>query len=224
MHGQIAMLKAVIFDMDGTLGDTLPLCVEAYRQCVADVTGTRPSEQEVVSLFGLSDRGVLGGLLHMNPEDPALPILHFVNVYKRLHPSLAPAPFPGARDLLENIKAIGLHLGIISGKEDFTAEPTLDFFGLNPLIEWKGYGKPTHNAKAERLKEAMEHWQLQAHELIYVGDAPSDITLCHSVGVPIINAAWAPDAASVQAACEAAKPEYRLQDLHQVLPLILSLT
>ena len=53
------MLKAVLFDMDGTLGDTLPLCVESYRQCVAELTGRTPDKDEVVSHFGLSDRGVL---------------------------------------------------------------------------------------------------------------------------------------------------------------------
>ena len=57
------MLKAVLFDMDGTLGDTLPLCVEAYRQCTAEITGRMPAAEEVVSYFGLSDRGVLAGLV-----------------------------------------------------------------------------------------------------------------------------------------------------------------
>ena len=84
------MLKAVLFDMDGTLGDTLPLCVEAYRQCVAECTGRTPDAEEVVSYFGLSDRGVLAGLLGMQPDDPALPIDRFVAVYERLHPKLAP--------------------------------------------------------------------------------------------------------------------------------------
>lgn len=217
------MLKAVLFDMDGTLGNTLPLCVEAYRQCVDELTGTRPSEPEVVSFFGLSDRGVLGALLHMNPEDPALPIGRFTEIYKRLHPALAPAPFDGARALMEGARDAGLRVGIISGKEDYTAEPTLELFGLNDLVEWKGYGKPTHNAKAERLQEAMAYWQLAPEELLYIGDAPSDITLCHSVGVRIINAAWAPDSDAVKAACQAEHPDYHLTDIRQALPLILSL-
>lgn len=209
--------------MDGTLGDTLPLCVEAYRQCAAEHTGTRPTEPEVVHFFGLSDRGVLGGLLHMDPEDPALPILRFADIYKSLHPALAPAPFDGARELIEGVRNAGLHTGIISGKENYTAEPTLELFGLNDLIEWKGYGKPTHNAKAERLQEAMKHWQLTPEELLYVGDAPSDITHCHSVGVRIINAAWAPGSEATRTACEAEHPDYRLTDIRQVLPLILTL-
>ncbi len=79
------MLKAVLFDMDGTLGDTLPLCVEAYRQCTAEQSGRTPTREEVVSWFGLSDRGVLAGLLGMQPDDPALPVERFVAAYEQLH-------------------------------------------------------------------------------------------------------------------------------------------
>lgn len=217
------MLKAVLFDMDGTLGDTLPLCVEAYRQCVAEQTGYTPTREEVVSWFGLSDRGVLAGLLHMTPDDPALPIERFVAAYERLHGELAPEPFPGAEDMLRAVKSAGLRVGLISGKEHFTALPTVRYYGMEGLFEWFGLGKPTHNCKAERLQEVMQLWELQPHELIYVGDAPSDIELCHSVGVRIINAAWASTAPAEEQACLALQPEYRLHHFNELLPLILSL-
>ncbi len=217
------MLKAVLFDMDGTLGDTLPLCVEAYRQCVAELTGRTPSREEVVSYFGLSDRGVLAGLLGMNPDDAALPIDRFVAAYERLHPELAPAPFPGAVEMLKAVKAAGLRVGLISGKEHYTALPTVSYYGMEGLFEWYGLGLPTHNCKAERLQQVMQLWGLEPHELIYVGDAPSDISLCHSVGVRIINAAWASTATAEEAACTALNPEYRLNHFNELLPLILSL-
>ena len=217
------MLKAVLFDMDGTLGDTLPLCVEAYRQCVAELTGRTPSREEVISYFGLSDRGVLAGLLGMQPDDPALPIERFVAVYERLHPELAPAPFPGAVEMLRAVKAAGLRVGLISGKEHYTAMPTVKYYGMEGLFEWYGLGLPTHNCKAERLQQVMQLWELEPNELIYVGDAPSDISLCHSVGVRIINAAWASTATAEAAACTALNPEYRLKHFNELLPLILSL-
>lgn len=217
------MLKAVLFDMDGTLGDTLPLCVEAYRQCTAEHTGRTPSEEEVVSYFGLSDRGVLAGLLGMPPDDPALPIDRFVAAYERLHSQLAPAPFPGAVEMLRAVKAAGLRVGLISGKEHYTAMPTVRCYGMEGIFEWFGLGLPTHNCKAERLQQVMQLWGLKPEEIIYVGDAPSDIDLCHSVGVRIINAAWASTAAEDAAACLARHPEYRLTDFNELLPLILSL-
>ena len=101
--------------------------------------------------------------------------------------------------------------------------PTVAFYGMDGLFEWYGLGKPTHNCKAERLQEIMQLWGLEPHEIIYVGDAPSDIDLCHSVGVRIINAAWASTAADDAAACEARNPEFRLNQFHELLPLILSL-
>lgn len=217
------MLKAVLFDMDGTLGDTLPLCVEAYRRCVAECTGRTPGREEVVSYFGLSDRGVLAGLLGMQPDDPTLPIDRFVAVYERLHPELTPAPFPGAVEMLRAVKAAGLRVGLISGKEHYTAMPTVSYYGMEGLFEWYGLGLPTHNCKAERLQQVMQLWGLEPHELIYVGDAPSDISLCHSVGVRIINAAWAGTTQGDEQACTALNPEYRLSHFNDLLPLILSL-
>lgn len=217
------MLKAVLFDMDGTLGDTLPLCVEAYRRCVAEMTGRTPSKEEVISYFGLSDRGVLAGLLGMSPDDPALPIDRFVVAYERLHGELAPAPFPGAVEMLRTVKAAGLRVGLISGKEHYTAMPTIACYGMDGIFEWFGLGQPTHNCKAERLQEIMQLWGLAPEEIIYVGDAPSDIDQCHSVGVRIINAAWASTAADDAAACLARHPEYRLEQFNELLPLILSL-
>ncbi len=217
------MLKAVLFDMDGTLGDTLPLCVEAYRQCVAELTGRTPGREEVVSWFGLSDRGVLGGLLGMSPDDAALPIDRFVAIYERLLPELAPAPFPGAVEILRAVKAAGLRVGLISGKEHYTAMPTIKYYGMEGLFEWYGLGLPTHNCKAERLQQVMQLWGLEPRELIYVGDAPSDISLSHSVGVRIINAAWAGTTQDDGQACMQLNPEYRLNDFNDLLPLILSL-
>ena len=195
-----------------------------YRsQCVAELTGRTPDKEEVVSHFGLSDRGVLGALLSMSPDDPALPVDRFVAAYERLHPQLAPTPFPGAVEMLQAVKSAGLRVGLISGKEHYTAMPTISYYGMEGIFEWFGLGLPTHNCKAERLQQVMQLWGLTADEIIYVGDAPSDIELCHRVGVRIINAAWAGTTQGDAEACLALNPEYRLTDFNELLPLILNL-
>lgn len=217
------MLKAVIFDVDGTLGDTLPLCIETYRRIAEEVTGRRPAAGEVTRHFGLSDRGVLGALLGMAPEDPALPVRRMVEIYSALHPAMAPAPFPGAVEMLHGVREAGMRVGVVSGKEAYTAEPTLRLFGIRQLIEWAGYGEPTHNSKARRLQEVMRLWNLQPCDLVYVGDAPSDITQARAAGVRIVNAAWAPAAGEEEQACLALHPDYRLTRMEELLPLLRSL-
>lgn len=209
--------------MDGTLGDTLPLCIEAYRTCVEEMGRPRPTREEVVRHFGLSDRGVLGALLGISPDSEALPIDRFVEVYERLHPVLAPAPFDGAAEMLRAVKQAGIRIGIISGKEHYTALPTIRHYGFEGLFEWCGFGVPTHNCKHERLQEVMQLWHLRPEELVYVGDAPSDISLSHRVGVRIINAAWASTAAQDEAACLALHPDWRLTRFDELLSLILSI-
>ena len=217
------MLKAIIFDMDGTLGDTVALCVEAYRQTTFEVSGRLPEAEEVLNLFGISDRGVLGGLLGMRYDDPALPIDHFVQVYERLHDSLAPVPYTGAVQVLKNLRAKGLKVGLLTGKEDYTANPTIKRYGMEGLFDIILTGQPTHNCKDECLREAMQRLKLTADEMIYVGDAPTDIDHCHRVGVRIINAAWGTHAATEAEACLARNPDYRLTDFTELEPLINTL-
>lgn len=218
------MLKGIIFDMDGTLGDTMQLCIEAYRGAVQELTGHTPTAEEVVSYFGLSDRGVLGGLLGMDPDSPQLPIDTFVRVYCERHDELAPAPFPGATELLRRLKERGIKLALLTGKEHYTAIPTIQKYGMEGVFDLQLYGDPRYNCKADNLKRAMEAWQLSPQEIIYVGDAPSDITLCHSVGVAIINAAWGSGASADESTCLALHPEYRLTDFSELEPLLTKLT
>ena len=214
------MLKAVICDMDGTLGDTLPLCIESFQRIAEECTGRRPTADEVTAHFGKSDCGVLGALVGMHHDAAGLPIPRLVEIYESLHPQMAPAPFEGAVEMLRAVAAMGLRVGMITGKEGHTAAPTVRAFGMEGIFEFCGYGKPEGVSKHERLREVMELWQLQPDELIYVGDAPQDIIACHSVGVRIISAAWSPTCQGEATECERLKPEYRLNNFSDLLPLI----
>lgn len=217
------MLKAVVFDMDGTLGDTLPLCVESFARCVEEQTGRRPSEEEVTAHFSVSDRGILGGLLGMHPDAEELPVARFAAIYEELHGEYAPAPFEGAVETLRRLKAKGLRLALLTGKESYTALPTLRHFGMQGLFEAKLYGKPTHNCKAERLAELMRAWGLAPEELIYIGDAPSDVDQSHRAGVRIICAAWSPNTESDPTGCLDTTPDYRLTAFEELEPLLARL-
>lgn len=223
MNLKNGMLKGVIFDMDGTLGDTIALCVECFTRCAEERTGRRPSREEVMAHFNVSDRGVLGGVLGMDPEDPQLPVARMVEIYEAIHAEYAPAPFPGAVELLRRLRERGLLLGLITGKEAHTAVPTLRHFGMEGLFDAQRYGVPTHNCKAERMAELLELWQLAPEEVVYIGDAPADIELSHRVGIRVINAAWASATEGDAAACIALHPDYRLSDFNELEPLLLKL-
>ncbi len=219
----VRMLRALTFDMDGTLGDTHSLCVEAYRRCTQELTGWLPSAREVEEKFGVSDRGVLGQLLGMDPEDERLPIATLVEVYERLHNRMAPGPVEGMREALAEFRSMGLLLAVITGKEHYTALPTLCRYGMENSFQQVLYGTPTHNNKAEQLTSLLDTWKLSASEIIYVGDMPSDIRMAHEAGVRIINAAWATEAKRWREECLALKPDFRLTHVSELCTLVKNL-
>ncbi len=216
-------LRAVVFDLDGTLGDTLPLCTESFRRVAQEYTGVRLSDEDVVCHYGLSESGVIARLTGLDVTDPKLPLARFVEIYQELHPSWAPAPFEGSRELLDALCDAGLRIALITGKEDHSAISTLAFFGLKHYFDYCGYGDPHINCKHLRLLELMELWDMRPDELIYVGDAPSDIDCCRLAGVAIISAAWSPTCQGEAGECIAKNPDYRISDIKQLLPLLQSL-
>ncbi len=53
------MLKLAAFDFDGTIADTLPMCIKAFRMSVLPYIGYEISETEIVQMFGLNETGMV---------------------------------------------------------------------------------------------------------------------------------------------------------------------
>lgn len=202
------MIQAAIFDLDGTLGDTLPMCIEAFRRTIRAHTGMTVDDEAVTRYFGASDRGVLAGCL---PEEDVEALMReYMGYYRELHPVMAPSPFPWVKDLLANLRSKGIRLAMVTGKEPESAEVTLRVFGLQEIFERVETGDRRRVVKAECLRRILTDWRLKPEQAVYVGDAPSDVRACREAGVPIIAAAWARSADAE--ALKAEEPDVLLAD------------
>lgn len=188
------MIKTAIFDFDGTLADTLPLCREAFRRAVRELDGRTLTDEEIERLFGPDDLGVIQRLLPGKPElhEPGREL--FIRHYRELHPELAPAPFPGAADLLRTLRSRGIRLAMVTGKRLESAEISLQFFHLAEFFPMLETGSPEGGVKPDRIKRVLARLASPAEEAIYIGDSPTDIDACRSVPVRILAAGWAPGA------------------------------
>lgn len=213
------MIRAALFDLDGTLGDTLPLCIEAFRRTIFAHRKTLVSDEAVTRYFGASDRGVLASCLP--GEDVEALMQEYMGYYRKLHPVLAPAPFPWVKELLAKLKSRGIRLAMVTGKEPESARETLGVFGLDDLFERVETGDRRRIVKAECMLRILADWGVAPQEAVYVGDAPSDVRAAHRAGVPIIAAAWASSADP--GALKAEEPELLLESADGLENALLSL-
>ena len=186
-------LRSVIFDMDGTIIDSIPLCVEAFRLAVEPVIQRSLSSEEILSAFGPSDEGTLRIVL----ADTAVPhaaetcMEQFLYHYRRLHPVMCPKPFDGMIDLLDWLKSQQIPIGLVTGKGPKSLGITLEELGLEHYFDAIETGSPIRPNKPECLRNILHKFGLLPDESIYIGDMPSDIAACREVSIPIYSAAWA---------------------------------
>lgn len=96
------MIKCVIFDMDGTLADTLPLCIESFRRSIEKLSGKILTDREIIETFGPSEEGVVKKLLPGNYKEG---LELYLQYYKELHGIMCPRPFDGIIPLLKWLKS-----------------------------------------------------------------------------------------------------------------------
>ncbi len=183
-------MKHILFDLDGTLGHTLPLCMAAFREALEPLMGRHLSDEDIVAAFGPSEEGTIAMLL---PENADEGLNRYLEVYERLHLDW-PEPFDGIRDILSYLKDRQAFVGLVTGKGHKSMLLTLKRYGLEYYFDVIKTGDPAGPNKVRRIEEVIDEFSLEPREILYVGDAPSDIEACRTCGVKIASAAWAPTA------------------------------
>src|SRR4051812_37315015 len=81
-------IKGIIFDLDGTLADTLPLCVQAFRQSIEPLTSTPLTDAEIIATFGPSEEGTIMALA---PDFYQKGVIDYLHLYETMH-HMCPEP------------------------------------------------------------------------------------------------------------------------------------
>lgn len=192
------MLKGVIFDLDGTLGDTLPVCFAAFRRVFQDYLGVLYTDLEIRSMFGPTEEGILEAHI---PVDGRESMDRYLQAYAGAH-DLAPEPFPGIRELLDNLADRSVQTAVVTGKGPQSADLSLRAWGLEDRFTYVEAGAPHGNIKEENMAKVLREWGIDATHVVSVGDAPSDVTAARVAGIPAAGAAWASTADAARLARE----------------------
>ncbi len=195
-------MKNLIFDLDGTLGDTLPLCLKAFQLSIEPYLNQKLPAAEITKYFGISEEGIINTLL---PEHAEEGIQSFITCYTDLLEQKTTI-FPGVPELLATLEDNGHFITMVTGKSMITAEITLEKYGIKQYFKDIYPGSPTGEIKDNCINKLIHKHNLKRSETVYIGDAVSDIIASKNCGIAVIGAAWASTADIL--ALEAANPNY----------------
>ncbi len=183
-----AIIKGIIFDLDGTIADTLPLCINAFRMAIEPLAGKSITDEEIIATFGPSEEGSIIALI---PEHYDKGLEDYLQFYEVLH-NHCPAPFDGIIELLDYLQAHQVRIAMVTGKGGKSTEISLNQFGIKEYFTIIETGSPQGAIKAECIEKVLIEWHdLDKSEVVYLGDAPSDIIASREAGIAVISAAWA---------------------------------
>ena len=181
-------IKLIAFDLDGTIADTLPLCIKAFGMAVQPHISQTLSEDDIIKTFGLNEEGMIRKVIKNEYWKQALQ--DFYPIYMKLHRFMCPQPFQGIRELIIQLRQNNLTVALVTGKGTKSCEITLQQLGMNSDFDRIITGNAERNIKHEALNELLNVYHLSPAEIVYVGDTVSDIIQCRMVNVVCLSAAW----------------------------------
>jgi len=162
----------VIFDLDGTLVDSLPLVLRAFAHAL-EPFGSRPT-MEIFARLGGPPKRIFPTLLDDVRHVPAA--LERLQAFNREHDHLI-RPFEGVSIALEQLRARGALLALWTGRDRTTTDWLLREHRLTDFFSTVVCGDdlPTHKPDPEGLREILRRLKLDADEALLVGDADVDV-------------------------------------------------
>lgn len=181
-------LTGMIWDVDGTLCDTLPLCLVAFRAVYAHHLGREFTDAEIVAGFGATEAGTIRAQV---PDAWEAAEAEYLAIYERLHDEQARV-FPGIIEVLATLQGRGIRQAVVTGKGPQTAAITLDRLGLSGYFDRVETGSPAGPIKPAGIRAVLDAWDCAPSTAAYVGDTPYDAGAAREVGVRAVRAAWSP--------------------------------
>ena len=181
----------VLYDLDGTLWDSIPLIMECFHKAYDVVLGgTDRTDDDLMSYIGRP----LGDSFEMHDEETGKRLVDAYIEYnhKRLEENAIPI-FPGIYDMLSEIKSQNIRQGVVTSKREYPAMLTINFLDLDGFFDTKVFRENTERAKphGDPLIEAAKRLGItDMSRVLYVGDAVPDIISARDAGADFALVGW----------------------------------
>ena len=187
------MIHAVVFDLDGTLLDTIPDIAGALNRALAACGLPTHPVRRVETCVGGGIRDAVRKAVPAGTPDEILE--RILGIYKEDYCSRCTeqtARYPGVPEMLERLLQHGFALGVLSNKTEATAQKIVrTYFPDVPFrcVLGRVDGRPLKPDPAAAVP-VLEALGLPAGEVAYAGDSGTDILFAKAVGMVPAAAPW----------------------------------
>jgi pyrophosphatase PpaX len=207
--------QAVVFDLDGTVVDSVELIILSFQHAIREVLGREISREESIAWVG---RPLHEQMVLFSPEHAD----ELVQVYRewnhREHDRMLKL-YDGILQLLDSLNHAGVKIGLVTSKSRFTTQMAFDLTGIEAYFDASVCSDESTGNKPspDPIFTCLEQLGVDAAEAAYVGDSPADMQAAHAAGVEAIAVTWGVFGV---AALEAEKPDllvHTIAELQEVL-------
>ena len=178
----------VLFDLDGTLADTIPLIIASYRHAFREVMGREVEDRAARSWIG---RPLLAALLEESPEhghelDRVYREWNLANTARLIR------AYDGVPELLDALRDAGVRTAVVTSKRRETADLALRHVGIADRIEVVAGLEDTteHKPHPAPLLQGAQVLRVEPASCVYVGDATVDILAARAAGMASVGVTW----------------------------------
>ncbi len=217
------MINTIIFDLDGTLLNTLEDLRDSVNYALSRQGYPQRSLTEIRSFVGngirlLMERSVPTDVLGTDTFETCFG--DFCDYYK-LHMEDKTAPYDGINKMLERVKAEGFKTAIVTNKADFAAQDLCKrMFGNSiDLVVGSSDARPNKPAP-DGVYYALKVLESNLENAVFVGDADTDILTANNAGLPSIGVLWGFRDREI---IESAGAKYIVESVNDLENLLISL-
>ena len=211
------MRDPLLFDLDGTLIDSIPLILSSFRHTLVEHLGAAPTDAELVAGIGTPLRTQLA---RYTPDAAVVEALfRTYKAHNEAHHDAAVRAFDGVHTAVAALHGAGRTLGVVTSKSRPIALRGLEITGLAPYftVVVALEDSTRHKPDPEPVERALALLNATARNAVYVGDSPHDLLAGRRAGVETAAAAWGPFSA---ATLDAESPDLFFEGPADILRLL----
>jgi pyrophosphatase PpaX len=183
---------AVLFDLDGTLIDSIGLLLESVRHAFQGFTGPVPTDADWIAGIGTPLAAQIAEYARTPDEVETLTVRY--RTFQREHHDQNTSVYPGTLEVVQALQAAGHPMGIVTSKGNAMMDRALSFTGL---AQYMGSTIGCDSCDLHKPDPFPVHLALQElgyspHEAVFVGDSPHDMNAGNAANVKTIAALWGP--------------------------------